>query len=214
MVSIDAMLPSEWPVFLLMCVTMSLTPGPNMMYLTSRALCQGRSAAVLSLWGVAGGFLIHLTVAASGLAAVLRATPAAYTAIRYLGVAYLLWLAWKAVRPGGGALTPSQLPDASPRQLFVMGFMTNALNPQAALLYLSIFSQFIHPERGGLLTQALVLGAVQISISFGCNFAIILGASALGRAVAEKPWGLKIQRWIMGSVLGALAVRLALVAPR
>lgn len=193
---------------------MSLTPGPNMMYLTSRALCQGRAAALLSLGGVATGFLIHLTVAASGLAAVLRASPAAYNLIRYAGVAYLLWLAWKALRPGGSALHTSRLPDASPRQLFFMGFMTNALNPQAAFLYLSIFSQFIHPERGGVLAQSLVLGAVQISISFVCNAAIILAASALGRAVAEKPWGLKIQRWIMGGVLGALAVRLALVAPR
>lgn len=193
---------------------MSLTPGPNMMYLTSRALCQGRAAALLSLGGVATGFLIHLTVAASGLAALLRASPAAYNGIRYAGVAYLLWLAWKALRPGGGALQTSQLPDASPRQLFFMGFMTNALNPQAAFLYLSIFSQFIHPERGGVLAQSLVLGAVQISISFGCNAAIIYAASALGRAVAEKPWGLKIQRWVMGGVLGALAVRLAIVAPK
>lgn len=205
---------NEWPVFLLMCATMSLTPGPNMMYLTSRALCHGRRAAIISLWGVACGFIIHLSVAASGLAAVLRATPAAYHAIRYAGVAYLLWLAWKALRPGGSALATSQLPEANARRLFVMGFMTNALNPQAAFLYLSIFSQFIHPERGGVLGQSVVLGAVQISISFGCNLGIILGASALGRTVAEKPWGLKIQRWVMGAVLGALAVRLALVAPR
>ena len=205
---------SEWSVFLLMCLTMSLTPGPNMMYLTSRALCQGRAAAVVSLWGVATGFLIHLTVAASGLAAVLRASPAAYNAIRYAGVAYLLWLAWKALRPAGGGLQTVSLPPATPRQLFVMGFMTNALNPQAALLYLSIFSQFIHPERGGLLGQAAVIGGVQISISFTVNLGLILAADSLGRSIAEKPWGLKVQRWVMGTVLAAIAMRLALVAPR
>jgi threonine/homoserine/homoserine lactone efflux protein len=197
-----------------MCVTMSLTPGPNMMYLTSRALCQGRGAAMISLGGVATGFLIHLTVAASGLAAALRASPGAYNAIRYAGVAYLLWLAWKALRPNGTALQTSQFPDVGPRQLFFMGFMTNALNPQAAFLYLSIFSQFIHPERGEVLAQSLMLGAVQISISFVCNAAIIGAASALARSIAEKPWGLRIQRWVMGSVLGALAVRLAFVAPK
>lgn len=205
---------SEWPVFLLMCLTMSLTPGPNMMYLTSRALCQGRAAAVISLWGVACGFLIHLTVAASGLAAVLRATPAAYQAIRYAGVAYLLWLAWKALRPAGPGLQTMQLAPAEPRQLFVMGFMTNALNPQAALLYLSIFSQFVHPERASVLGQGVMLGAVQITISFAVNLSFIFAAASLGRTLAEKPWGLKIQRWVMGSVLAALAMRLALVAPR
>lgn len=185
-----------------------------MMYLTSRALCQGRAAAVISLWGVAAGFLIHLTVAASGLAAVLRATPAAYEAIRYAGVAYLLWLAWKALRPVRGGLHTSQLPPANSRQLFAMGFMTNALNPQAAMLYLSIFSQFVRPENGSVLAQGLVLGSVQITISFVCNLAVILVAGSLGRDVSERPWGLKIQRWLMGSVLAALALRLALVAPR
>lgn len=201
-------------MFLLLCATMSATPGPNMMYLSSRALCQGRAAAIVSLWGVATGFLMHLAVAASGLAAVLRATPVAYEAIRYAGVAYLLWLAWKSLRPGGTAFTTSRYPPATTRQLFFMGFMTNALNPQAALLYLSIFSQFVHPERGGLLGQSLLLGGVQISISVAVNLTVIFAAEALGRTVAEKPWGLKIQRWVMGSVLGVLAVRLALVAPR
>lgn len=205
---------SEWSVFLPMCLTMSLTPGPNMMYLTSRALCQGRAAAVLSLWGVATGFLIHLTVAASGLAAVLRASPAAYATVRYAGVAYLLWLAWKTLRPAQAAFQTMELPAASPRRLFVMGFMTNALNPQAALLYLSIFSQFVRPERGSVLSQGIVLGAAQITISVLVNLTYICAASSLGRALAEKPWGLKVQRWTMGVVLAGLALRLALVAPR
>lgn len=208
------MLWSEWSVFLLMCLTMSLTPGPNMMYLTSRALCQGRAAAVISLWGVATGFLIHLTVAASGLAAVLRASPAAYAVVRYAGVAYLLWLAWKTLRPAQTGLQTVQLPPAAPRQLFVMGFMTNALNPQAALLYLSIFSQFVRPEHGSVLAQGVVLGAAQIAISVAVNLSYICAAASLGRALAEKPWGFRVQRWAMGAVLAALALRLALVAPR
>ncbi len=201
-------------MFLLMCLTMSLTPGPNMMYLTSRALCQGRAAAVISLWGVATGFLIHLTVAASGLAAVLRASPAAYAAVRYAGVAYLFWLAWKTLRPSRAGFQTVQLPPASPRQLFAMGFMTNALNPQAALLYLSIFSQFVRPERGPALAQGVVLGGAQIALSFALNLGYIGAAASLGRVLAEKPWGFKVQRWTMGAVLAALAVRLALVAPR
>lgn len=204
---------NEWSVFLLLCLTMSSTPGPNMMYLVSRALCQGRAAAIVSLWGVAAGFLVHLTVAASGLAAVLRATPGAYDAIRWAGVAYLLWLAIKAWRPRA-ALHTTELAPAEPRRLFAMGFVTNLLNPQAALLYLTIFSQFIHPERGGVFTQSIVLGAVQIAISVACNLTVILAAASLGRSVNSHPHAVRLQRWIMGTVLGALALRLAVVAPR
>lgn len=203
----------EWSVFLLLCVTMSSTPGPNMMYLLSRALCQGRSAALVSLWGVAAGFLVHLTVAASGLAAVLHATPGAFDAIRWAGAAYLLWLAVKAWRPRA-ALHPTELAPATPRRLFAMGFVTNLLNPQAALLYLTIFSQFIHPERGGVLGQSLALGAVQIAISVACNLTVILVAASLGRSVNAHPRAGQIQRWVMGTVLGALALRLAVFAPR
>lgn len=204
---------NEWSVFLLLCLTMSATPGPNMMYLTSRALCQGRAAAVVSLWGVAAGFLFHLTVAASGLTALLRATPGAYEAVRWAGVGYLLWLAVKAWRPRA-ALHTTELAPAAPRRLFVMGLVTNLLNPQAALLYLTIFSQFVRPDRGSVFAQSLVLGAGQVAISVGINYAAILAASALGRTVNTHPRAVQVQRWVMGGVLGTLALRLAVIAPR
>lgn len=204
----------EWILFVTLCLTMSATPGPNMMYLTSRALGQGRAAALTSLWGVATGFLVHLAVAATGLAAILQATPGAHAAIRIAGAAYLLWLAWKTLRPAAGGWQAAQLPDAAPRQLFVMGFMTNVLNPQAALLYLSIFSQFIRPERGTVLWQGAQLGAVQITISVAVNAAVILGASRLAGWLSARPWGWKAQRGVMGGVLAALALRLALGGTR
>jgi threonine/homoserine/homoserine lactone efflux protein len=204
---------NDWPVFLLLCLTMSGTPGPNSIYLVSRALCQGRAAAFVSLWGVAAGFTIHLAVAASGLAALLRTTPAAYEAVRWAGVAYLFWLAMKAWRPRP-ALHTVELAPVPPRRLFVMGLLTNVLNPQAALLYLTIFTQFVHPERGPVLGTSLLLGAVQILISLACNSGYIIAAAALGRAVDRRPGAVRVQRWIMGGVLGALALRLAVVAPR
>jgi threonine/homoserine/homoserine lactone efflux protein len=205
---------TEWALFATLCFTMSATPGPNMMYLTSRALCQGRAAALTSLWGVATGFLVHLALAASGLAALLNASPGALLAVRLAGAAYLLWLAWKIVRPAPGGWLAQQLPDASPRQLFVMGFTTNVLNPQAALLYLSIFSQFVRPERGAVLWQGAQLGAVQIAISVAVNATVILLSAQLAGRLAAKPWGWKIQRSVMGAVLGLLALRLALAGLR
>ena len=104
----------------------------------------------------------------SGLTALLLAVPFAFDAIQLAGAAYLLWLAWQAVKPGGLApFETRELPDDPPAQLFRMGFLTNLLNPKVAMFYLSFFPQFLHPERGGLLLQSLKLGAVQIGVSGG-----------------------------------------------
>ena len=112
---------------------MVLTPGPNMIYLISRSICQGRKAGVVSLFGVIAGFLVHMLAAAIGLTALLLAVPLAYEALRWAGAAYLLWLAWQALRPGARPLFEApQLPPDSPTRLCVMGFLTNALNTKIA----------------------------------------------------------------------------------
>ena len=90
----------ELLLFALAAFIMVLTPGPNMIYLVSRSLCQGRKAAVISLFGVAAGFLLHMFAAAAGLTAMFMAIPVGYETLKWLGAAYLLWLAWQAVRPG------------------------------------------------------------------------------------------------------------------
>lgn len=101
---------------------MVLTPGPNMAYLVSRTLCQGRLAGLMSLAGVGLGFVVYVLLAAFGITALLFAVPLAYDALRLAGAAYLGWMAWQALRPGGRS--PFQvryLPADSPRRLFAMG---------------------------------------------------------------------------------------------
>ena len=199
---------SEWTIFLLLCLTMSLTPGPNMLYLTSRALCQGPRAAVISLWGTAAGFVLHTLLAATGVSALLRTTPGALDVLRYAGAAYFFWLAWKIIRPGAGGFQTVPLPEETSGRLFRMGFTVNALNPQAVLLYLSIFTQFVRPERGSVLGQSLVLGGTQTVISFAVNLLIILAAGGLTGWFARKPGAFRVQRLAMGGVLAVLALRL------
>lgn len=211
------MLPvTELALFALAALIMVLTPGPNMIYLVSRSLCQGRRAAVISLFGVAAGFLLHMFTAALGLTAVFMAIPLAYETLKWLGAAYLLWLAWQAVRPGAGRspFDPRALPPDSPARLFVMGFMTNALNPKIAVFYLSVFPQFVHPEYGSVLGQSVTLGLVQIAVSFAVNLVLIVSAARLAAWFARNPFWLAVQRWIMGFVLAGLAVRLALDSRR
>ena len=202
---------SELAWFALAALIMVLTPGPNMIYLVSRSLSQGRRAGVTSLFGVAAGFLMHMFAAAAGLTAVFMAVPVAYELLRWLGAAYLLWLAWQAVRPG--ARSPFEVrPMAadSPGRLFFMGFMTNALNPKIAMFYLSVFPQFVRPGHGPVFAQSVVLGCTQIAVSLAVNFLIILAAARLAAWFARNPLWQAVQRWFMGLVLGGLAVRLAL----
>lgn len=190
---------------------MVLTPGPNMIYLVSRSICQGRSAGVISLFGVIVGFIVHMLAAAVGLTAVFLSVPLAYEALKWVGAVYLLWLAWQAVRPGARShFEPRELPPDSSRKLFAMGFLTNLFNPKVAMFYLAIFPQFIVPERGSIFVQSIILGATQISVSFTINLLIALSAASIASWFAHNSVWLAIQRYVMGFVLAALAVRLAL----
>jgi threonine/homoserine/homoserine lactone efflux protein len=196
--------------FALIALGMVLTPGPNMIYLISRSISQGRAAGMISLLGVACGFLFYMLCAAFGITALLMAVPFAYDALRLGGALYLLWLAWQAVRPGGRSpFQVRQLPIDGPPKLFAMGLLTNLLNPKVAMIYLSLLPQFIEPARGNILGQSLILGTTQIVISLTVNGMIACLAGSISGFLGERPLWLKAQRWIMGTVLGGLAVRMA-----
>ena len=210
MARVDALpAPTTFLTFALVALGMVLSPGPNMIYLISRSIAQGRKAGLLSLLGVAAGFFGYLLLTCLGLAAVFAVVPTAYVALKWAGAAYLLWLAWQAVRPGAAPLfAPRELPPDSPRRLFAMGLLTNLLNPKIAVLYVSLLPQFVDPERGTVLVQSLTLGLTQITVSLAVNSCIVLSASSLALWLARRPVWLHLQRWFMATVLGLLAVRL------
>jgi threonine/homoserine/homoserine lactone efflux protein len=188
-----------------------LTPGPNMIYLISRSISQGSKAGVISLLGVVMGFLVHMFAAALGLTALFIAVPLAYELLKWAGALYLLWMAWQAVRPGARSpFEAKHLPVDSTSKLFTMGFFTSVLNPKVAMFYLAIFPQFISAEHGSVLVQSVVLGLTQISVSFTVNLLIALSAGGIASWFSHNPMWLAVQRYFMGFVLAALAVRLAL----
>jgi threonine/homoserine/homoserine lactone efflux protein len=198
--------------FALVALGMVMTPGPNMIYLLTRSITQGRKAGFISLWGVILAFLFWMLSAALGLTALLITVPLAYEALQWAGAGYLLYMAWNAIKPGArSVLQPrTDLPIDGPQRLFAMGFITNILNPKAAVLYLSLLPQFIEPEKGHVLAQAVALGLTQIIISFSVNLAIVLAAGSLAAWFSRRPTWLRVQRWLMAGVLTGLAVRLAM----
>jgi threonine/homoserine/homoserine lactone efflux protein len=201
--------------FALISLGIVLTPGPNMIYLISRSITQGRAAGLISLGGVALGFVFYMLCAAFGITALLLAVPYAYDALRFAGSAYLLWLAWQAVRPGGRSpFQLKKLAKDSPRKLFVMGFVTNLLNPKIAMLYLALLPQFIDPAGGSVLAQSLLLGSIQIAISISVNAIIALAAGTIALFLTRRPTWMLVQRYLMGTVLAGLALRMAFEAKR
>jgi threonine/homoserine/homoserine lactone efflux protein len=201
--------------FALVSLGMVLTPGPNMVYLISRSITQGRAAGLVSLGGVALGFVFYMLCAAFGITALLLAVPYAYDALRIAGAGYLGWLAWQALKPNGRSpFQVRELKVDGPRKLFAMGLLTNLLNPKIAMLYLALLPQFIDPAQGSMLTQSLALGFIQIVISVSVNAMIAMAAGSIALFLGARPTWLKLQRWLMGTVLAALAMRMALETRR
>jgi threonine/homoserine/homoserine lactone efflux protein len=192
-------------------LVMVLTPGPNMMYLISRSLIQGRRAGLISLMGIAVGFFVYLIAAIGGITTVFTLVPALYTTIKIAGAAYLLWIAWNTMRPSGQSVfTPRDLPVDPPRKLLGMGVMTTLLNPKIAIMYVSLLPQFVNPKEGHVGTQSLILGLIQISISLSIDAVYVLTAGAMATFLGERPKWMKVQRYLMGTLLVAFGLRIAI----
>ncbi|WP_114819187.1 LysE family translocator [Chryseobacterium sp. KLBC 52] len=197
--------------FILAALILVISPGPNMIYLISKSITQGKKSGFISLAGVVCGFLFHIIMVSFGLTAVLLAVPLAYTILKTLGTVYLLYLAYQAIKPKSRNIFDVDKNGAhdSPKKLFTIGFLTNVLNPKVAVFYLSFFPQFIKPEYGSILTQSLELGVIQVLISFSINFIIVLTAARVAVFFSNNPVWIKVQKWFMASVLTYLAIKMA-----
>ena len=162
-----------------------LTPGPNMMYLVSRSISQGRIAGLISLAGTGIGFVVYMTMANVGLGVVFVAVPWLFIGLKAAGAAHLGYLAWQALKPGGrGVFETHELERDSSVKLFQMGLVTNLLNPKAAIMYLALIPQFIDPHRGHTTTQGFLLGGMQIAVSLTVNALIVVAAGAIAATFA------------------------------
>jgi threonine/homoserine/homoserine lactone efflux protein len=193
---------------------MVLTPGPNMMYLVSRSISQGRVAGLISLAGTFVGFVAYMTLANLGLAVVFVVVPWLYIAFKAAGAGYLGYLAWEALRPGGrGLFEAGDLPRDPAWKLFRTGLVTNLLNPKAAIMYLALIPQFIDPARGHPAMQGFCLGSIQIGVSMAVNASIIVTAGSIAALIKRTPSWASWQRRITGGLLGGVTILLAREVP-
>lgn len=197
-------------LFAVACLALTATPGPDMLLIASRSLSQGRAAGFASLAGIQAGTYCHALAAAFGLSQLFLALPWAYDVVRYVGAAYLVYLAFKAFRSKETAFEPSAgMPRYPVMQMFRQGLLTNILNPKMALFVLALFPQFVHPEIGSVAVQILVLATVLNLVGLAVNGAVILSASRLGKALSGRKRFRRAPQILLGAVFLGLAARLA-----
>lgn len=182
-----------------------MLPGPNLLYIIGNGISGGRRAALASAVGVELGTMVHVIAAAVGLSTILQSSALAFTAVKYLGVAYLAHLGIKALRAA-----PNDEPDlaAAPQpttRIMVRGLVVNVLNPKVSLFFLAFLPQFVDPQQGSPTRQILVLGAVFFAIALTIDLVYALGSGALGRWLGRRPKLFRRQERIAGVVYLVLA---------
>lgn len=205
------------PLFMLAVFLLNVTPGPDTAYIVGRSVSQGRAAGLLSALGVSAGCCVHVLAVAFGLTALLAASTVAFTVIKVVGAAYLIYLGGRMLlapperddAPVEEAETPAAKRARPLKSLFMQGFLTNVLNPKVVLFFLSFFPQFVDPHASHKALAFLALGAVFIVMSTVWNSLVAWVAASVTRRVAGKPG---IKRWldrVVGTAFIGLGARLA-----
>ena len=207
----------EWSslsVFLIAALAVGISPGPGMLYAIARGIGQGSGAAFVSVLGLSTGSFINCLIAALGMSAILAASTLAYDIVRYLGAAYLCYLAYRILRTSEDEIAVGKLRAQGLGRIYGQGIVTNIVNPKSALFYLSFMPQFIDPARGSPFMQFILLGLIFNVGGNTVNLLVALFFGRIGDWLSTHPRVWQYQRWFTASVLGGLALHLALSTRR
>ncbi|WP_211286137.1 LysE family translocator [Roseovarius confluentis] len=194
--------------FIPAAVALNLTPGADMMFCLGQGLRGGPRPAVAASAGIVLGGMVHVTLAGLGLGAAIATLPWLFDVIRWAGIAYLLWLAWQALRH---PLQTGETPEIKPSRAFRDGMIVNLTNPKVILFVLAFLPQFIDPSQGSIVAQFLVFGAIIAAGGFIVNAAVGIFAGGLGRRMARSPGFARGIGYVCAAIFTGLALRLALI---
>lgn len=202
--------PATLAFFVLASLALLATPGPAVLYIVARSIDQGRLAGVVSMLGVHLGSLVHVLAAALGLSALVLSSAIAFTAIKYLGAAYLIWLGVRKLLGRDGARTAVPLARRGHRRLLVEGMIVNVLNPKTALFFLAFLPQFVDPALGGVVGQFVFFGCLFVALGVASDGLYALGAGSARQLLRGSERFRRIDRYLTGSVFVGLGVATAL----
>jgi threonine/homoserine/homoserine lactone efflux protein len=207
--------PSTLALFAATAFVFLIVPGPAVIYVTTRSIDQGRAAGMASVLGIHTGTVVHTVAAALGVSALLASSGAAFTVVKLLGAAYLVFLGIRRLL-GSERVEDQEVPARrrSLWRIYSQGVVVNVLNPKTALFMLALLPQFVDPARGPVTGQILFLGGVLSLLGLVSDGTYALVAAGVGRWLRGSPRYLRIQRYVTGGVLVALGVTAAATGSR
>ncbi len=197
-------------IFVAAALLLLLTPGPAVLYIVARSLDQGRRAGLVSMLGVHVGTLVHVLAAAAGLSALLTASALAFSLVKYLGAAYLVYLGVQRLRGRSSDGTRHDRSERRLRRVFLDGVVVNTLNPKTALFFLAFLPQFVDVSRGSVGAQILCLGLLFVTLGTMTDGLYALGAGTAAEWLRGNPRFVESERWISGSMYVGLGLPAAL----
>jgi threonine/homoserine/homoserine lactone efflux protein len=201
----------NWALFLPTTLIMLLTPGPAVMYIIVRGINQGRRSALVSVFGIACGALVHVAAAVLGLSALMLASALAFSVVKYLGAAYLIYLGIRTLLTRAKEVDGEIVIESQPlRKVFTQAIVVSILNPQTALFFLAFLPQFVDPSHGSAPVQMFILGILFILMAMTTDSGYAILAGTLGGLLRGKRSIQRVQRYVTGTVYIGLGVAAAL----
>jgi len=202
-----------WLVFFTAAIALNVSPGPDLIYILSRTIARGAKVGLASAAGVCSGAVVHVLAAAFGLSAILAASATAFSIVKYVGAAYLLYLGVQVLKSQGGALeltTQNETVAVTPWQAFRQGVLVDVLNPKAAIFFMAFLPQFVRQDHGDSSVQLIVLGLLVIFVAIVIESLFVLAAARSTQFFRRNP---RVSVWLdraLGTIFISLGIRLAL----
>lgn len=192
--------PAKLPVFMLAALVLLLTPGPAVLYIVARSMDQGRLAGLVSVLSVEIGNFTHVLAATVGLSALLLSSALAFSVVKYLGAAYLVYLGVKRILTRPATLAPEHLERQGLRKIFSQGLVVAILNPKTALFFMAFLPQFVDVSRGSVPLQFFLLGSIFVLMAIVTDGLYALLAGTIGQSLKGTPAFLKADRYLVGAL--------------
>jgi len=202
---------THWTTFLTAAVLLNISPGPDIAFILGQTMRNGKKAGFMAMFGIWAGAFIHVILAAVGLSAILATSAIAFSIVKWIGAAYLIWLGWQAIRSNSGSfVSNSKSITKSHKSIFLQGMLIDVLNPKVAIFFLAFLPQFVSEGAGPVAAQLFLHGVLIIVIAaFIEPLMIITGSQLTGYLSKNIRIGLWIDR-CLGGLFIALGIKLAL----
>jgi threonine/homoserine/homoserine lactone efflux protein len=204
MIPIETLLP-----FFAASVLLGIAPGPDNIFVLTQSALHGRGAGLVVMLGLCTGLIVHSIAVALGVAVIFQTSTVAFSALKFIGAGYLMYLAWQAFRASAAKLEPELIPEANLWKLYRRGIIMNITNPKVSIFFLAFLPQFADQSRGPISLQLLLLGGVFIIATILVFGGIALLAGTLGQWLNRSTRAQNIMNKVAGAVFVCLALRLA-----